>query len=84
MALPAASDPSSPPGRTASAWWPLAAVLVVSLATRLTVAPASHEGNMSPDAAHFLNVARCVARGEGFSNPAALARMAAPGPASGP
>jgi len=26
---------------------------------------------MSPDAAHFLNVARCVGRGEGFSNPAA-------------
>ena len=33
--------------------------------------PASHEGNMSPDAAHFLNVARCVGRGQGFSNPAA-------------
>ncbi len=51
--------------------WALGAILLVAIASRLVVLPASHEGNMSPDAAHFLNVARCVARGEGFSNPAA-------------
>ena len=44
---------------------------MVALATRLVVLPASREGNMSPDAAHFLDVARCIARGQGFSNPAA-------------
>ncbi|MGH2667739.1 MAG: glycosyltransferase family 39 protein, partial [bacterium] len=58
------------PGRggPAGSLW---AILLIALATRLVVLPASHEGNMSPDAAHFLNVARCVGRGEGFSNPAA-------------
>lgn len=62
-----ASDAGArPPAR-----WTLAAILLVSLVCRLAVIRFSHEGNMSPDAAHFLNVARCVGRGEGFSNPAA-------------
>lgn len=30
-----------------------------------------NERNMSPDSAHFLNVARCFERGQGFSNPSA-------------
>ena len=29
------------------------------------------ESRMPPDAAHFLNIARCFERGQGFSNPAA-------------
>ncbi len=59
------------PGRPGRRRWPLGVILLLALASRLIVLPASHEGNMSPDAAHFLNVARCVGRGEGFSNPAA-------------
>jgi hypothetical protein len=59
------------PTRARSRGWAPGAILLIALASRRVVLPASHEGNMSPDAAHFLNVARCVARGEGFSNPAA-------------
>jgi hypothetical protein len=43
----------------------------VALAARLAAWPASTPLNMDADAAHFLNVARCFARGQGFSNPAA-------------
>jgi 4-amino-4-deoxy-L-arabinose transferase-like glycosyltransferase len=67
----AAPGPVPGQGRTAVGVAPLAVLGLLSLALRLAVLPASHEGNMSADAAHFLNVARCVARGEGFSNPAA-------------
>jgi 4-amino-4-deoxy-L-arabinose transferase-like glycosyltransferase len=49
----------------------LAAILLFALLVRLWVAPGSTEGNMDPDAAHFLNIARCFATGQGFSNPAA-------------
>lgn len=69
MAPSAPSGP--PPGEGRGARGPLVLVLMVALATRLPALAASHEGNMSPDAAHFLNIARCVARGQGFANPAA-------------
>ena len=73
---PTGTDTSGAPGKSPGAGrardrWALGVILLVALATRLAVLPASHEGNMSPDAAHFLNVARCVGRGQGFSNPAA-------------
>ncbi|HKQ56593.1 MAG TPA: glycosyltransferase family 39 protein, partial [Candidatus Eisenbacteria bacterium] len=59
-------------------WGPLALVLV-ALAVRIAVLSASRPDNMSPDAAHFLNVARCVSRGEGFSNSAAWPAWLSPG-----
>jgi len=46
-------------------------IALVTLGARLVVLPLSTESNMDADAAHFMNVARCFARGEGFSNPAA-------------
>ncbi len=49
----------------------LGILLVFSLIVRLWAARGSTEGNMDPDAAHFLNIARCFASGQGFSNPAA-------------
>ena len=39
--------------------------------TRLVVLPHSTELNMDADAPHFMNVARCFERGQGFSNPSA-------------
>jgi hypothetical protein len=44
---------------------------LVTLCGRLAVLPHSTVDNMDDDSAHFLNVARCFARGQGFSNPAA-------------
>jgi 4-amino-4-deoxy-L-arabinose transferase-like glycosyltransferase len=70
----ASTGDSWPPG----IWGPLALVLV-ALAVRLAVLSASRPANISPDAAHFLNIARCVSRGEGFSNPAAWPAWLAPG-----
>lgn len=67
----AASSAGARPTAPASPRWALALILLVGAVCRLAVLRFSHEGNMSPDAAHFLNVARCVGRGEGFSNPAA-------------
>lgn len=46
-------------------------IAAVALAARLLALPGSTEGNMDPDGAHLLNVARCFERGQGFSNPAA-------------
>ncbi len=46
----------------------LGLVFVVALAFRLLALPGSTPRNMDPDAAHFLNVARCFERGQGFSN----------------
>lgn len=46
----------------------LALIFAVSLAFRLVTLPGSTTLNMDPDAAHFLNVARCFERGQGFSN----------------
>ena len=66
----AASRRPSAPGRAGDRW-AIVMIVLLTLGSRLAVLPASHEGNMSPDAAHFLNVARCVGRGQGFSNPAA-------------
>jgi Dolichyl-phosphate-mannose-protein mannosyltransferase len=43
-------------------------VFAVTLAFRLLALPGSTPANMDPDAAHFLNVARCFERGQGFSN----------------
>jgi len=50
------------------------ALVVIALATllpRFAELPTARENRMPPDAAHFLNVARCFERGQGFSNPAA-------------
>ena len=44
---------------------------LVTLLARLAVLPCSTELNMDADAPHFMNVARCFERGQGFSNPAA-------------
>jgi hypothetical protein len=44
---------------------------LVTLGTRLAVVPQSTELNMDADAPHFMNVARCFSRGQGFSNPSA-------------
>ena len=52
-----------------SAAWLL--VLALTLIPRLAERPAFREDNLPPDAAHFLNVARCFERGQGFSNPSA-------------
>lgn len=49
----------------------LAVIAALALAARLMALPVSTEANMDPDAAHFMNVARCFSRGQGFSNPAA-------------
>jgi len=46
----------------------LVLVFVLALAFRLVALPGSTPENMDPDAAHFLNVARCFERGQGFSN----------------
>jgi len=46
----------------------LALLFTLALAFRLVVMPGSTPRNMDPDAAHFLNVARCFERGQGFSN----------------
>jgi 4-amino-4-deoxy-L-arabinose transferase-like glycosyltransferase len=67
---------SAAPGQTSgrrrvARYWPTGTIVLLALGSRLAVLPGSHEGNMSADAAHFLNVARCVGRGQGFSNPAA-------------
>jgi len=43
-------------------------IFLVALAFRLAVLPGSTPANMDADAAHFLNVARCFERGQGFSN----------------
>ena len=50
------------------------ALVVIALATllpRLAELPTAREERISPDGAHFLNVARCFERGQGFSNPSA-------------
>lgn len=74
------SDPRSPDAREAapavgSGGPPtavaLALILAVALAARLLALPGSRVDNMDPDSAHFLNIARCFERGQGFSNPAA-------------
>jgi hypothetical protein len=49
----------------------LALILILTLVPRLAEWRVMNEGNMSPDSAHFLNVARCFERGQGFSNPSA-------------
>jgi hypothetical protein len=47
----------------------LGLIVVVALAARLIALPGSTERSMDPDSAHLLNVARCIERGQGFSNP---------------
>jgi hypothetical protein len=49
----------------------VALVLIHTVLPRLAEWRVMGEHNMSPDSAHFLNVARCFERGQGFSNPAA-------------
>ena len=49
----------------------LGLLLLLTLVPRLAVLRVMTERNMSPDSAHFLNVARCFQRGQGFSNPSA-------------
>lgn len=56
----------------------LALILAATLIPRLAVLPVMDERHMSPDSAHFLNVARCFERGQGFSNPSAWPAWIAP------
>ncbi len=49
----------------------LGLIFAVALAARLLALPGSTERSMDPDSAHLLNVARCLERGQGFSNPGA-------------
>lgn len=46
-------------------------ILALSLIPRLAVWRVMSERNMGPDEAHYLNVARCFERGQGYSNPSA-------------
>jgi len=62
----AGDDAAFPP-----TWIALSLVLALALGARLLALPGSTEGNMDPDSAHLLNIARCFERGQGFSNPAA-------------
>jgi len=62
-------DVTSPTG--ARGGLALAAILGIGLLVRLALSGLSTTSNMDPDAAHFLNIARCFANGQGFSNPAA-------------
>jgi len=55
------------PGRAAS----LLLILAFSLIPRLIELPKFRPDTMDADSAHFLNIARCFERGQGFSNPAA-------------
>jgi 4-amino-4-deoxy-L-arabinose transferase-like glycosyltransferase len=72
-----AVGPSGPPPRgrgprTRSTWLvPSGILLAAALVVRLPILGSAREETMSADAAHFLDVARCVARGQGYSNPAA-------------
>lgn len=65
-------------GAMAVPWAGLGLLVAVALVLRLVVAAGSTEGNMDPDAAHFLNIARAFGRGEGFVNPAAWPAWMAP------
>ncbi|HTM58197.1 MAG TPA: hypothetical protein VL123_07260, partial [Candidatus Udaeobacter sp.] len=49
----------------------IALILALTLIPRLAELPHFRPENLAPDAAHFLNVARCFERGQGFSNPSA-------------
>lgn len=60
-----ATEVGSPLLRTPAS---LLLVFAVALAFRMVAFPGSTPSNMDPDAAHFLNVARCFERGQGFSN----------------
>ena len=55
------------PGPAASALL----ILALTLIPRLAVLPQFRADSLNPDGAHFLNVARCFERGQGFSNPSA-------------
>jgi hypothetical protein len=64
-------DPATPGMRPMR---PLPALLVLgafTLVVRLLCLPAVREDNLTPDGARFLNIVRCITRGEGFSTPEA-------------
>ena len=61
------ADPKGQPYPAASG---LLLVTVLGMAVRALAIPGATQNNMDADAAHFLNIARCFARGQGFSNPA--------------
>ena len=72
----AGPGPSSPAGaflsgRIRSTWAFLAVILLVAAAARFAALPQSREGNMTPDGARFLNLARSIRDGEGFVTPEA-------------
>jgi Dolichyl-phosphate-mannose-protein mannosyltransferase len=53
---------------------PLPALLLIAILTfalRLWLLPSAVESRLTPDGARFLNIARCISRGEGFSTPEA-------------
>jgi len=64
LADAAASFAAGPIPRGAMLW---AVIAALSLAPRMVALTSSSEATMPPDAAHFLNVARCLERGQGFS-----------------
>jgi hypothetical protein len=49
----------------------LGAIVALAFLARVWVSQFSTEANLDADGAHLLNVARCFAEGQGFSNPAA-------------
>lgn len=56
----------------------LGVIVLLTLLARLWVVAGADPGRLQPDEAHALNVARCFARGEGFSNVEAWPAWLAP------
>jgi len=56
----------------------LVAIGAFALIVRVACLPAVSESNLTPDGARFLNIARCITRGEGFSTPEAWPAWMAP------
>jgi len=78
-AAPATSSDASPArSRRATTVWTLALLVLFSLAVRLWALGGTSPDRLRPDEAHALNVARCFARGQGFSNVEAWPAWLAP------
>ncbi len=74
MTGPAQAGGPTPTTRRARPAPTLPALLLLgafTLVVRLMCLPAVREDNLTPDGARFLNIARCITRGEGFSTPEA-------------
>jgi 4-amino-4-deoxy-L-arabinose transferase-like glycosyltransferase len=57
--------------RSAPVAFGLLLVGALTLVPRLAALPLAREDNLTPDGARFLNIARCISRGQGFSTPEA-------------